>query len=349
MDLYKPKPLTSQLAAAVAREWIDNAIEKPSKPYAWSQMRVLMDQLGDRCIAESLRLGEDEERLCARLTSAHDIIQSAWYASAPDHATHWPSDNEIEQSNEEKEKIEKYRHTLWRRHDPKRSFAEGTRSEHYAAIDKDSLASTIADYLNLPYLQHPVLDWIFLDMTISREICGYGESIKENWLPGKRDTLLGIHSRYIKSNGNLAEMTKIDWNETFELWNMWFWSSFAFPIGAIWAAFHWNYESTGYWMLGIYSTIVTVFIGIKLIQFLLRLVGRIIGKVDPRTRVFALWDQMYAVWVRLEGPVVNPKLVRDAMVASTNQGAVWDTISWSLVDRAIAIDSAVWVVQFSRT
>ncbi len=54
---------------------------------------------------------------------------------------------------------------------------------------------------------------------------------------------------------------------------------------------------------------------------------------------------MYDVWRLLEGPVVNPTLVREAMVQSANQGAVWGNVAWSLIDRVIAIDLAVWVVQ----
>ncbi len=58
---------------------------------------------------------------------------------------------------------------------------------------------------------------------------------------------------------------------------------------------------------------------------------------------------MYDVWKQLEGPVVNPTLVREAMIKSRDKGAVWDTVSWSLIDRVIAIDPAVWVVQPDRS
>ena len=54
---------------------------------------------------------------------------------------------------------------------------------------------------------------------------------------------------------------------------------------------------------------------------------------------------MYEVWRRMRGPAVNPTLVRDAMVETAKQGAVWDNVSWALVDRFIGIDPAAWVVQ----
>lgn len=54
---------------------------------------------------------------------------------------------------------------------------------------------------------------------------------------------------------------------------------------------------------------------------------------------------MYEVWRRLDGPVINPSRVREFMAKSTDHGAVWDATSWSIVDRLIAIDPAVWVIQ----
>ncbi len=180
------EPLTEPSAKAIAREWIDNRIEKPTKPYARSQMRWLMDQLAEPCITESLRLEEDVTGLWERLDYAHNILTTAWYSAASEEAISWPTSEENEPDAEEQEKLEKAQHVLWVRHDPARAFEEGTRSVHYTAINKDELNSAIADYLDRPYLRLPVLDWIFLDMTISRELSAFGEALKEKWLPGKR-------------------------------------------------------------------------------------------------------------------------------------------------------------------
>jgi hypothetical protein len=57
------------------------------------------------------------------------------------------------------------------------------------------------------------------------------------------------------------------------------------------------------------------------------------------------WNQMYRVWLLLEGPTVNPTLVREIMVKTRDQGAVWDMPVWSIIDRVIQHDPAVWTVQ----
>jgi hypothetical protein len=54
---------------------------------------------------------------------------------------------------------------------------------------------------------------------------------------------------------------------------------------------------------------------------------------------------MYEVWKLLEGPIVNPTLVREVMAKTRDEGAVWDTPAWSIVDRVIQRDPAVWFVQ----
>ena len=46
---------------------------------------------------------------------------------------------------------------------------------------------------------------------------------------------------------------------------------------------------------------------------------------------------MYDVWRSLEGPVVNPTMVKEAMLKAKEKGAVWDAAAWSIIDRAITI------------
>lgn len=66
---------------------------------------------------------------------------------------------------------------------------------------------------------------------------------------------------------------------------------------------------------------------------------------NPKPEPLQLWAEMYNVWRALKGPVVNPRMVREAMQKSTDKGAAWDNRSWAIVDRVISIDPAVWVVE----
>jgi hypothetical protein len=61
-----------------------------------------------------------------------------------------------------------------------------------------------------------------------------------------------------------------------------------------------------------------------------------------------LWDKMYEVWRMLEGPVINPTMLRDQQMKTREAGAVWDPPIYALIDRAIARDPTAWTTLLPR-
>ena len=87
--------------------------------------------------------------------------------------------------------------------------------------------------------------------------------------------------------------------------------------------------------------------GLKILRVVLRIFG--LGQlVDPSQKAMKVWGEMYKVWKELEGPIVNPTLVKEAMLKSKHHGAAWDSAAYSIIDKVIATDPAVWVVDPSR-
>jgi hypothetical protein len=335
--------LTKDNAIKVAKAWVES--QAPAGYQGWNQFRWLMDQLAERCLAESLKTGEDADQLDERLSKAHDILWSVWDAGAPKIATRWWKENE-KPSEAEQKIIDKARVTVWKRHDPKRSFAEGFESEHYTAFDQNDFHATVADYLQKPWLRHSLLDWIMVDMMVSRELSAFGEELKKSFMPGPRDDLFfGVHARYYKTNGNLLKMKIPDWES---LVRKAFWA-IGVPVGAIYGAFHFGYDGLGASLLGFYGAAIAAWVGLKTLRFVVRIGYTLAGKTHPRAKPFVLWDQMYQVWKLLEPPIVNATLVREMMVKTRDQGAVWDSAVWSIIDRVIQHDPAVWVVQPTRS
>jgi hypothetical protein len=157
-----------------------------------------------------------------------------------------------------------------------------------------------------------------VDMLVTRELSLFGEQVKLRSMPS---LLLGSLS-YFKAKGNLLKM---------KLWGaLW---AIAVPVGAIYGAFHFGYGGIGTSLLTAYCIAIAAWLGLTLERFLA-------GK-GP----FVLWNEMYEVWKLLQGPIVNPTLVREVMAKTRDQGAVWDTPAWSIVDRVIQHDPAVWFVQ----
>ena len=161
--------LTNGQASAIAREWIDNQIEKPAGSSS-SQTRWLMGELARLCITETLRCREGEPELWARLDRAWDVVHGIWYAAAPRYATNYWSDDD-QPDEHERERIEKARHVVWHRKDPMRAYREGYESPFQTSFDKEDFAQIVAEYLERPWLRHPFLDWIIVDITVSRELC----------------------------------------------------------------------------------------------------------------------------------------------------------------------------------
>jgi len=347
------KALTERDAQLLAREWIDNRIAKPRDRFGYSQTRSLMDDLAKSCIGESLRNRESDDGLCERLNEAWNIIYSTWRAAAPEYATRLRRGEDDQPDEEETRKIEDAQHVIWRRRDPIRALQEGFESDQYTAFHAERLHDTITRYVERSWLRHPSLDWIFVDMLVSRELCAFGEEIKKKVVHGKRNEFFRVHPRYYKAKGNLEKMTEINWGEFIEtLYDKvlkFVWGAILIPVGAIWAAFYFQYDRTAWALVGLYALIISIYLIGKLFSWGRRGVRRLSGKPDPRFKPVKLWDEMYEVWRRLEGPVVNPNRVREAMVRSTEHGGVWDTITWSLVDGVISINSAVWVIWPSRS
>jgi hypothetical protein len=187
-----------------------------------------------------------------------------------------------------------------------------------------------------------------MDIMTTGEICAYGEAIKQKLLPGKKDWL-GMHPRYLKARGNIEKMGEINWEEVLQSLGLKFFWAVAFPIAAIWAAFHYQWEMTGMIILSLYALIIVLFFSVKIVRLIKRAINALCGKPDPRTVPFQLWGSMYEVWQALAGPVINPTMLKEKMQKAAEKGAVWDAPSLALIDKVILHDPAVWIVEQSTT
>jgi hypothetical protein len=331
--------LTTTSAKTIARQWIV-ARSNMSTDYR-SQTRWMFDQLAELCIAEALSRGDDEDDLSQRISDSHDILYGAWWAAAPAVVTKWWRDNETP-TEEEQKQIDAAKAALWRRHDPEVSFREGFESKDHIAFDKASLHATIAAYLARPWLRHPTMDWIFLDMTITGELCAYGESIKQGWV-NNSETGFDMDMKYHRAKGNLKAINTVRGKQKFERLNMMFWFGVVLPIAVISAAFHFAFGETGRMLRSIFASLWAITLVGWIATFIRGRRKR--AAPIPKPEPLQLWVEMYHVWRALKGPVVNPRMVREAMQKSTDKGAAWDNPSWAIIDRVISIDPAVWVVE----
>ncbi|WP_262030164.1 hypothetical protein [Microvirga sp. Mcv34] len=338
--------LTREEALAASKAWVKDRIEKPKTVYS-SRKNGLLTQLAARCAAESLKQGDGEYALEDRLQRAWDLVDSIQMNAQSDKVRDlvWKKSEE-DMSPEELKLVETARHQICRRHDPLRAFREGLGSEHMPNIDKQHLLADCADYLEQTWLRHPVLDYILLDMLITRELCAFGEHIKEFMMPFPKDAI-GLNRKYLDAKGNLNEMRKVRWKELGARWGTWsVWALFL-PGAAVILAYLVGADGVADTIMAGWAGLMAAHFGFRFLRFVLRGIG--LGRyVDPSHKAKLTWEEMYKVWKALEGPVVNPAMVKEAMVKSKEAGAVWDAPAYSIIEKVIADDPAAWVVDPSR-
>ncbi|WP_262265518.1 hypothetical protein [Microvirga yunnanensis] len=338
--------LTKDDALAFAKLWVDNSLEPTKDRWAFSQANWLLEQLAAKCIAETLREGGDQPALQERLAYAYDLLRSVRLNAQRRSVENLTYKNWEDLDETEQRIVENARHEIWRRHDPKIAYKEGLQSEHMPGIDKEVIRSRCAEYLDKPWLRHPVLDWIFADILVSTEIALFGEHIKQNVLPFPRDGL-GMNSGYIRHQGNLEKMREANKTAMRDTAFLNFLFTWIVPPALIAAAFYFDWTITGFVLLGIYSLLVAWGLAAKTVVGIKRMLGKEAPKSASDIATDILWE-MCKVWDELEGPTVNPTMLREALLKSRDKGAVWDTAVYSIVDRAISIDPAVWIVKPSR-
>jgi hypothetical protein len=277
--------ITERDAARYAANWISES--RPLRK--GGQYEALMTDLAKQSVAETLHTVEGEWELDSRLASADGVLDALQTFGFPNalQKFRWESEDKI--PNELRKPLKIAMASVWRRRDPSRSFKEGFESAHYFSGSPADLHEALSNYLALVWMRHPSVDWLFLDMMITRELSAYGEEIKKQYFPGRKDSI-GTHAKYWDARGAVSKMV---------------------PTG------------------------------------LARLFASNREFNDPKSPISLasnLFQTMYEVWRCLSGPIVNPTMVRDEMVKSKALGAGWDLPAWSLIERVIESDRAVWLV-----
>lgn len=304
--------------------------------------RLIMDRLAAAALVETITTDGDGFAYRDRLKEAFNILYDLWSMVAFSRSK-WRDDRSLEPAEAERRR-QSAELVLWRRRDPRRGYVEGFESDYQTDFSKDLFEDTAARYLARPWMRNAHLDWVLVDASITRELSVFGEEVKMWHMPSRLDDR-GRLDRYLKVKGNLAELSKPDWVGRFQAAFAFLGFTFVVPFGIIWAVYAAQWTTTALWMLGIYALILLIDFGFVVFNLVRRAI-RAVPK--PGTKQEQLWVSMYQVWWLLKGPVINPTLVRAAMMKAAEAGAGWDMAAYSIIDSVIAKDPAVWVVSLDR-
>jgi hypothetical protein len=201
LKMISEEKITERDAGRYVSQWIPETL----RLQRGGQFEALMTDLAKQCITETLRAGEGEWELDSRLASADgvlDALQTFGFPYALE-KFRWESEDKIPDAF--RKPLKSAMASVWRRRDPSRSFKEGFESAHYFSGSPAELHEALSVYLALPWLRHPSVDWLFLDMMITREISAFGEEIKKKCFPGRKDSM-GDHVKYWTAKGATSKM-----------------------------------------------------------------------------------------------------------------------------------------------
>jgi hypothetical protein len=326
-------PVSREHALSRAKYWISKNYDA-SETWQRNESKELTIELAMLAVYAALNNGDASSELDEKLKFCLHLVSRLTFAGQSVQISDIINKSEALRNEAEKITAKLYHNAVWRRYNVSNSFQEGRLSHDY--YDGGSSGQHIAaDYLSRPWARHGMIDWILLDMMITRETCLYGESVKIRGIPG-------VTGDYFKHNGNLSAMRPTPMGRASKSFVA-FCFEWVIPIAAIWYTFDHGYQKAGYAFLGLFAVSLVWWIITLVIRFGLEIYWYASGKEKPTFQPLRIMRAIDNVWHSLTGPVVNPSMVKAAMSRAAERGAVWDGAAWSIIDRAIAIDAAVMV------
>ncbi len=195
--------ITERGAALLVAQWLpDTLILRRG-----GQFEALLTDLAKLCVAETLRMAEGQYELGSRLSAAYDVLYALQNFGFPNalEKHRWEDAKKI--PDPVRKQLESAMASVWKRRDPMRSMKEGFESDQYFAGTPGELHADLSAYMESRWLRHPSVDWIFLDMMVTRELSAFGEELKKQCFPGKKDSM-GTHDKYWTARGNVSKMAE---------------------------------------------------------------------------------------------------------------------------------------------
>ena len=325
-----------------ARQWLEDCTSKHSNNIS-SQLNKILKEIADSTAEWCRSHHENPGEVESKLYDAKKIIESIMMALD---AERWKRRERLEklpdiiEAAKEIEKEDfKQEHMIWQRKDLLSAFYQGYESRHYFVVSAQELSHEVANYLERPWMKNRFLEWSMLEGFIAGETAAFGEELKKKPPKPSIWNFLDLDTTYFQTKGNLTEMGKKRLQR-----HLLISIAKAILFGGIPAALVWWWFTHGHQDAAIFGgfAYVSFWAVIKIIGLVRRLFG---GKqVSPHEKAVELWQQMAAVYQLLEGPVVNPQRVYEAMVKSAEKGAVWSSAAYALVDRIRAEYPTGWVM-----
>lgn len=336
------EPIGRQDAVQLGHDWVTGRYGKSNGRDGATEIRALAVALVKLAIEESLRLAETDSALNTRISwigNFLDNLQSVGRSRKIEEMMEASSDN---LSNELKSKKRRHGSSVWIRYNVTDSYAMAFKDNiSFYDQDKSDIHLCASEYLRNEWARHPSIDWMLLDMMNTQETCAFGMHLRMASLTPGRLKILRLSKQFTDAAGFK------EYGTLFLLWVMRQISGIAFgwaiPIALIWFLFKHDYTTAGWIVLGIFFIFTAWWLIALIIRTGFKLYSFATGRSNPIRQPEDTLKTMIEVWNAMEGEVINPTLVKEAMIKSRSFGAVWDAPAWAIIDAVILRNPAIWV------
>ena len=215
----------------------------------------------------------------------------------------------------DEEKRAKRRH-LWN-HIP--DAVGGVPGEHKTrnGFDKGEFGGQVADYLARPWLRCDHLDWVIVDALVWLERASFA-----NDREGQNIVSLAASPAF--------------WVVTIALWILMVWG--------LWSGVSYLKRNESPW-LEWGETAAILFLCYQVFVIASGNIVRVRASRRGKAQLGKLLLAMHHAYGELDGAVLSPTRVRDALRAAETEGAVWEKVIWPVIDSACVRDANVWHVR----
>lgn len=309
--------------------------EKALRPFG-SQFNQIVKQVANKVARFSIESKEDKLQFEDRLWDAYEII----YETKHGILFSIEDNNELEESQGKNKKATKEDHVIWRHGNILETFNQGYEFEYSKEVDRDYITHQAIKYLQRPWMENELLEWIFVDSLIFSEVRGYGEKIKRYSPKASFKNIKKEMKNYHAAKGNVKEMEKLKIKQYFSSIGNKFFGFFIFPL---FIAYFSYYNFSPQWAVIGSVVYFGLLISFLLVLFTVRFFAK--NKNDQvreiKQHAELLYD-MINVYEILKSGTISPKYFREKLYEASIKGAVWPSSVFIIVDHAIERNPALW-------
>lgn len=319
------EPEFSEATRTVLNGYLED--ETNTGQYGVSQFNQIARQVADSVQRYAISHGYKEGWYRHNLKGSLELLRNIRSA------VNVKSEAMLHESDEVKQNAAEEAHFIWEHGDPELAYEKGFESESYQRV-RPEILKHVVDYLQRPWMQIDILDWILVDAMVYANIVGFGEDIKMhtgNWL------FLGLNKAYFDAGGNVTHMKLSKLFSRLEGALL----LIGLPLGLVYLSGQYGYKPD--WLVSGVTIYFILLVIAQLVIWSYRIITRKSRKLMG-DRKYELWRSGVLAYAVLdpENIVMNADYVKEHLLMASKKGFVWHGAIFSMLDNTKKRADAVW-------